>query len=273
MTAPVLVFDSGLGGLTVLREIQKLMPDAPTVFAADNAAFPYGRLDDATLSARILTVLDRLIAEVAPAVVVIACNTASTLVLPALRARHGIPFVGTVPAVKPAAAATKSGLVSVLATPATVQRDYTADLIRTFAGSCAVTLVGAPDLATLAETYLRDGAVAEAAVGAEIVPAFVAEGDRRTDIVVLACTHFPLLLPVYERIAPWPVTWLDPAPAIARRVTAVRGQAAAAGAPPSHRAPLTADGEPGTALGPVFAGFSIAEIEVLPMRFDAPAAI
>ena len=223
MRAPtILVFDSGLGGLTVFREVARLRPDARYVYAADDAAFPYGRLDEAALVARVCAVMERLIDVHAPDLVVIACNTASTLVLPALRARFSIPFVGTVPAIKPAAEQSRTRHVAVLATPGTVRRDYTQELIRSFAGDCRVTLVGSTRLAGLAEAHLRGEAVDDAAIAAEIAPCFPPD-DVRTDVVVLGCTHYPLLLDAFRRLAPWPVAWLDPAPAIARRVVQLIG--------------------------------------------------
>src|SRR5258707_14771682 len=121
----VLVFDSGLGGLTVFREIVKARPDAAYVYVADDAFFPYGRHSEAELTARVVPLMQELIATHGPDLVVIACNTASTLVLPHLRARLAMPFVGTVPAVKPACMAPRSRLVSVLGTEATVPREYT----------------------------------------------------------------------------------------------------------------------------------------------------
>jgi glutamate racemase len=166
----------------------------------------------------------RLIAETSPDVVVIACNTASTLVLPPLRAAYPhLPFVGTVPAIKPAAVASKSRMISVLATPGTVARDYTRALARDFAAGCEVTLVGAAHLAGLAERRLRGEPVADADVAREIEPCFVDQGGRRTDQVVLACTHFPLLVSHFARLARWPVAFVDPAPAIARRVSSLVG--------------------------------------------------
>ncbi len=216
--AKILVFDSGLGGLTVCGEVARLLPDAQMVYAADNAAFPYGELGEDALVARVLAVTDRLIALCRPDAVVIACNTASTLTLPHLRARSPkIPFIGTVPAIKPAASQSRSGLISVLATPGTVARDYTRELIRTHAAHCAVTLAGSSLLAPLAEAFMRGKNVSDAAIAREIAPAFVTAGERRTDCIVLACTHYPLLASHFERLAPWPVAWIDPAPAIARR--------------------------------------------------------
>jgi glutamate racemase len=214
----ILVFDSGLGGLTVFREIAAARPDARLVYAADDAFFPYGRHGEAELNARVVPLMGELIARTSADLVVIACNTASTLVLPALRARYTVPFVGTVPAIKPACAASTSKLVSVLGTEATVRREYTRKLIDDFAHGCAVTLVGSGRLAAIAEEALRAQPVDDAAIAAEIAPCFIESGGRRTDTVVLACTHFPLLLDRLTRLAPWPVAWVDPAPAIARRV-------------------------------------------------------
>jgi glutamate racemase len=214
----ILIFDSGLGGLTVFEALALLVPDARLVYAADDAAFPYGGLPEDVLTARVLTVIDRLIALCDPDAVVIACNTASTLALPHLRARFpNVPFVGTVPAIKPAASQSRSGRISVLATPGTVARVYTRELVRTYAAHCVVTLAGSSALAPLAEDYMQGKSVADAAIAREIAPAFVTDGDLRTDCIVLACTHYPLLLHQFERLAPWPVAWIDPAPAIARR--------------------------------------------------------
>ncbi len=232
--ARVLVFDSGLGGLTVLAGIARERPDAELIYAADDAFFPYGALGETALVARVGSVMASLIERHAPDLAVIACNTASTLVLPRLRSAFPrLPFVGTVPAIKPAAEASRSRLVSVLATPGTVARDYTRALVRDFAGDCEVTLVGSARLAGLAERFLRGEAIDNAAIAREIAPCFVERGDRRTDQVVLACTHFPLLTERFVRLAPWPVDFVDPAPAIARRVDALLG---ARGAPRDRRA-------------------------------------
>jgi glutamate racemase len=218
----ILVFDSGLGGLTVCGEVVRLLPDAQIIYAADDAAFPYGELGEDTLVARVLAVMHRLIALCGPDAVVIACNTASTLALPHLRARFPkIPFIGTVPAIKPAASQSRSGLISVLATPGTVARDYTRELVRAHAAHCAVTLAGSSVLAPLAEAFMQGKNVSDAAIAREIAPAFVTSGELRTDCIVLACTHYPLLLRQFERLAPWPVAWIDPAPAIARRASHV----------------------------------------------------
>lgn len=270
MTAPILVFDSGVGGLTVLAEIHKLLPHVSTVFAADTAAFPYGRLNDQALQERVMAVMERLIGEIRPALVVIACNTASTLVLKPLRARFEVPFVGTVPAIKPAAAMTKSGMISVLATPGTVQREYTADLIREFAADKSVTLVGSRSLAALVEASLRGERVKDEAIAAEIAPAFVEKNGARTDAIVLACTHYPLLTQTFERLAPWPVSWIDPASAIARRVRDVLPAGTAKPAAPVHRALVTSNGATIRALAPVLSrfGLGVPDIVTVAARSD-----
>ena len=227
----ILVFDSGLGGLTVFAEVARARPDATLVYAADDAGFPYGRWNARELVARIGAVMERFIARARPDAVVIACNTASTLVLPHLRQRFAdLPFVGTVPAIKPAAACSLSRRISVLATPGTVARDYTRALIDTYAADCEVTLVGSTSLADLAEAAMKGEAVTDAALVDQIAPCFVGTPERRTDCIVLACTHYPLLLDRFVALAPWPVRWIDPAAAIARRVDHVlneRGLSAA----------------------------------------------
>src|SRR5262249_53421269 len=219
----ILVFDSGLGGLTVFREIAKARPDASYIYVADDAFFPYARRSEEQLVGRVVPLMAELIASHRPDLVVIACNTASTLVLPHLRARLAVPFVGTVPAIKPACLVSRSRLVSVLGTEATVQREYTRALIRDFGEGCDVTLVGSAHLAGLAEAALRGSVIEDEAISKEIAHGFVTTGDRRTDTIVLACTHYPLLLDRFMRLAPWSVDWIDPAPAIARRVIDLMG--------------------------------------------------
>lgn len=253
----VLVFDSGLGGLTVFRETVKVRPDATYVYAADDAGFPYGGHGEDDLVRRVVALMGDLIAANAPDLVVIACNTASTLVLPHLRARFGVPFVGTVPAIKPACMASRSGLVSVLGTKGTVQREYTRGLIRDFGRGCAVTLVGAGALAAIAEASLRGEEVDDGALARDLAPCFVCEGARRTDTVVLACTHFPLLLDHLRRLAPWPVDFVDPAPAIARRVAGLLGPAPADGAPGSAGILFTSGAAPAPVLALALARFGL----------------
>jgi glutamate racemase len=254
--APILVFDSGLGGLTVHAEVVKVSPGARIVYVADDAAFPYGRLSAEACAARVVEVIGAAILRERPRLAVIACNTASTVALPALRATFDLPFVGTVPAVKPAAALSRSKVIAVLGTPGTVAREYTHDLIIQHAADCRVTLVGAPRLAALAEAHLKGEAVADAEILAEITPCFREKDGARTDAIALACTHYPLLLDVYRRVAPWDVTWVDPAPAIARRVATLLDAATGALAPGSAmrgEALFTSGAAPSAALAAALA--------------------
>ena len=224
----ILVFDSGLGGLTVLREIVAARPDAHFVYVADDAFFPYGHHSEEEIIARVVPLVGELIGNHAPDLVVIACNTASTLVMSHLRGTYTVPFVGTVPAIKPACAQSRTRRVSVLGTKGTVQREYTRALIRDFAQGCEVTLVGSPELASLAERALSGKAVDDEHIAAELAPCFVGDPHdeaARTDTIVLACTHYPLLLDRLVKLAPWPVAWIDPASAIARRASDLLGPA------------------------------------------------
>jgi glutamate racemase len=222
----ILVFDSGLGGLTVLREIVGSRPEAHYVYVADDAFFPYGHHSEEQIIARVVPLVGELIKAHAPDLAVIACNTASTLVMSHLRSAYSVPFVGTVPAIKPACASSRTKRVSVLGTKGTVKREYTRKLIHDFAQGCEVTLVGSAELAALAESALNGHQVSDQDISVEVAPCFVGSaGDAvRTDTIVLACTHYPLLLDRLKILAPWPVDWIDPARAIARRVSDLLGE-------------------------------------------------
>src|SRR3984957_3405259 len=188
----ILVFDTGLGGLTVLRAVVRARDDARYLYVADDAFFPYGPRGEQEVIARLVPLMGELIAAHHPDLVVIACNTASTLVMPHLRERYSVPFVGTVPAIKPACAASQTKRVSVLGTKGTVQREYTKALIRDFAQGCDVTLVGSAELASLAEAALSGGDVSDRQVSAELAPCFVgdgADGLARTDTVGVGWSH------------------------------------------------------------------------------------
>lgn len=256
---PLVVFDSGIGGLTVLRELRVLIQDRHVVYFADDAGFPYGDWEKEALAARIITLFGRLIADHDPVMIVIACNTASTLVLSQLRlAFPDVPIVGTVPAIKPAAERTCSGLVSVLATPGTVKRAYTRDLIESFAAKCHVRLVGSEKLAKMAEDHIRGVDIEDRTILDEILPCFVEKDGRKTDIVVLACTHYPFLANEFRRLAPWPVDWLDPAEAIARRARSLIGETGP-NSEPGYGGDVAyfTSGDPGFATRRLIGGFGL----------------
>ena len=251
----ILVFDSGVGGLTVYREIAAARSDAAYVYVADDAGFPYGNQAETLLIARIIDVIGQAIMEHAPDLVVIACNTASTLALGELRARFLVPFVGTVPAIKPACAQSTTKRIAVLGTQATVSREYTRALIREFAAGCDVVLVGSSHLATFAEAELAGAPVPDASIKAEIADCFVDADARRTDTVVLACTHYPLLTDRFKANAPWPVDWLDPAPAIARRVADLMRTKPRGSSPAPPRIVFTSGRAPPPALVAALSGY------------------
>ena len=214
--ASVLVYDSGIGGLGVVAALRRLRPELPLTYLADNAGFPYGEQPDAALLARILALLGGAVAALRPAAVVVACNTASTIALAALRAAHDTPFIGCVPPVKPAAAASRSRHVGLLATSATLRRPYLQDLIAEFADGCTVHPLGTPILAELAEGKFRGQPVDPAILAAATAPLFAGPGGAAIDAIALGCTHYTFLVPELERLYPG-IAFFDPAEPVARQ--------------------------------------------------------
>ena len=278
MTSPtILVFDSGLGGLTVYREIAAARTRRPRlVYAADDAFFPYGRHGEAALVARVVPLMGELIARTTPDLVVIACNTASVQVLP----HAAVALLRC--AVRRHRAGDQAGLRGVedqARRRARHRGDRQARIHpkadRRLSQGCGgrPRRLGAAFAAIAEDALLRAQPVDDAAIAAEIAPCFVdADGQRTANTVVLACTHFPLLLDRLERLAPWPVAWIDPAPAIARRVLDLLGPAAGAGAlGPAAQAMFTSGKrrfpQP---LAAALAGFGDRRRRRMPRRFDRP---
>lgn len=216
--APILFFDSGLGGLTVLGPTRALLPTARIVYAADYAGLPYGQKSETELAARVPALLGRLVERYQPRLVVIACNTASTIALAHVRAALDVPIVGTVPAIKPAAELTLSGVIGVLGTEATVRQPYVDDLSARFASDKIVLRHGSPGLVTGAEAKLRGEAVDPAVIARAVAGLRDQPGGEAMDVVVLACTHFPLLQAELQAAAGPDVTLIDGSAGIARRV-------------------------------------------------------
>src|SRR5881628_1302156 len=181
--APILFFDSGVGGLSVLQPTRALLPNAPIVYAADSAGFPYGKKTDAELASRIPALLGRLVERFRPRLAVIACNTASTIALEHVRSALDLPVVRTVPAIKPAAELSKSRVIGVLGTEATVRQPYVDDLAARFASDCTIIRHGSPELVELAEAKLGGEEVEIEAVRAAARPMFDAAGGDRIDTV------------------------------------------------------------------------------------------
>jgi len=217
-TAPLLLLDSGVGGLTVLAEVRKLLPDAPVIYVADYAALPYGNKTEAQIAARVPALLGRLEERYHPRLVTIACNTASTIALAAVREALGLPVVGTVPAIKPAAAMTKTGVIGLLGTAATIRQAYVDNLEREFASDKLLLRHAAPELVQAAEAKLRCETVDPAVYEAAARGLREQEGGDRIDTVVLACTHFPLLEEELGDALGGDVTFVDGAAGIARRI-------------------------------------------------------
>jgi glutamate racemase len=223
----LLVFDSGIGGLGVVGEIRRIAPGVGVDYLADDGFYPYGEKPDDVLTARILAVVGAGIRVCRPAAVVVACNTASTIALGALRAAFDVPIVGCVPAVKPAAAASVTRHIGLLATAATVRRDYVRALSARFAGDCVVHSLGSPVLADLAEGKFRGRAVDLGVLKGAVGTLFEGEGAA-IDAVAIGCTHYTFLLP--ELAGLWPgVGWFDPAGAVARQAVRVAGEGAGGG--------------------------------------------
>ena len=220
-TPVILAADSGLGGLTIVSEIRKALPQARLAYLCDNAFFPYGTRPDAELLGHFLDVMNRAIRRVQPDLIVTACNTISTICLPQLRAATSIPVVGVVPAIKPAAQQSRRKIIGVLATPATIDRPYTDDLIRRYAADCTVLKIGSAELVEMAEAKLLGRAVDQKKLRRILSPFFERPADAQPDIVVLACTHFPLLRDELQAAGPADVLWIDSGGAVARRVVEV----------------------------------------------------
>ena len=222
-TAPVVIFDSGVGGLSIFQEIQKQLPGLPVVYCSDNAGFPYGSRSEEFVIQRTRYCLEQLVEQYQPQLAVIACNTASTVALPHVRNQLDIPIVGVVPAIKTAAKISKNRHIGLLATPATVEREYTLKLIADFATDCEVISVGSTELVHLAEEHLQGKSVSDQALQKIIKPftdAFTGESNG-PDTIVLGCTHFPLLHDALTSLAPEHINWIDSGNAIARRVASL----------------------------------------------------
>lgn len=259
--APILLFDSGVGGLTVLAEVRKLMPHAPVIYAADNAGLPYGTKTEAQVTARVAGLLGRMTERYRPRLVCIACNTASTIALGMVREVLEVPIVGTVPAIKPAAALTRSGVIGLLGTEATIRQGYVDRLEAEFADGKRLLRHGAPELVAAAEAKLRGEAVdpavfARAAAGLRDQP-----GGMDIDTVVLACTHFPLVEGELSAAFGPAVRFVHGAEGIARRIASLTtGQDFTSG---TDTALFTRGGPELEALHPALGQYGLNRIEIL----------
>lgn len=214
----VLIFDSGVGGFSILNEIKEIKLSVEIDYLADTLFFPYGSRSDLELMERVPALLELVINETKPDAVIIACNTASTIALGRVRAITNIPVIGVVPAIKPAAAVSKTKVIGLLATPRTVGSAYTEDLIENFAKDCKVLRYGPENLAKAAEKYIRGDGLDKNAIIDAVDGLFNQPNGDKIDAVVLACTHYPLLKQELIKYAPHNVEWVDSGLAIAKRV-------------------------------------------------------
>jgi len=260
---PLLFFDSGVGGLSVLAPAVKLLPQAPLVYVADSAGFPYGIRSEGEIAARVPALLGRLSERFDPRLIVIACNTASTIALAAVRAALDVPIVGTVPAIKPAALLSETRVIGVLGTDATVRQPYVDDLAARFAADCTVLRHGSAELVEMAEAKLAGTTPDPVRLRRVLDGLFTQPGGDRLDVIVNACTHFPLLEAELAAAAPHPVRFVDGGPGIARRIAHLTEGQAWPDRPAPGRAVFTALNAEMRALAPALARYGLASVESL----------
>lgn len=259
--APLLFFDSGVGGLSVLEPTRRLLPHAPIVYVADSAGFPYGNRSEKEIASRVPALLGRLVERFKPRLAVIACNTASTIALDHVRSALDLPVVGTVPAIKPAAELSRSRVIGVLGTQATVRQPYVDDLASRFAADCTLIRHGSPELVELAEAKLAGDIIDLEAVRAAVRPMIDHPEGARIDALVLACTHFPLLAEEIAVAMPG-VQQVDGGAGIARRIAYLtKGQAWPAALTPGV-AVFTGSPPPAALLG-ALRRFGLAKVTTL----------
>lgn len=256
---PILFFDSGVGGLSVLAPARALLPDAALVYAADSAGYPYGTKSEEEIAARVPALLGRLAERYRPRLIVIACNTASTIALGEVRGALALPVVGTVPAIKPAAALSRTRAIGVLGTDATVRQPYVDDLAARFATDCIVVRHGSATLVDLAEAELRGARQPDSAYATVLAGLLDRPGGARIDVVVNACTHFPLVADRLAAVAPRGLAFVDGGPGIARRIVALT--AGQGWTPAPGIAVFT--GAADQALAPALARYGLDRIETL----------
>ncbi|MFZ3482875.1 glutamate racemase [Sphingomonas sp. 3-13AW] len=260
---PILFFDSGVGGLSVLAPTRRLLPNAPIVYAADSAGYPYGTRSEAEIAARVPALLGRLAERYRPRLIVIACNTASTIALPAVRAALDLPVVGTVPAIKPAAERSRTRVIGVLGTDATVRQPYVDDLAERFAADCRVLRHGSAALVALAEARLRGEEAPSEAYRAVLSGLLDQPDGDRIDVIVNACTHFPLVSDRLAEAAGRPIRFVDGGEGIARRVAYLLDGAEWPDSPVPGEAVFTGPGVDTESLSPALVGYGLIQIKTL----------
>ena len=261
--APVLFFDSGVGGLSILKPAKVLIPTMPVVYAADSAGFPYGTKSESEIASRVPALLGRLVERYHPRVAVIACNTASTIALAAVRAALDIPVVGTVPAIKPAAIESQSRVIGVLGTDATVRQPYVDDLAARFGADCTVLRHGSAELVEYVEAKLRSLPLDKEIPARALQGLLSQPGGDRVDIIVLACTHFPLVEAELAAAAPHPMRFMDGGAGIARRIAYLTESQSWPDAAPEGIALFTRLDDNVASLRPALASYGLSRLSPL----------
>lgn len=261
--APLLLFDSGVGGLSVLAEIRKVLPDAPVIYVADHAGLPYGEKTEAEIAARVCGLLGRLAERYQPRLVCIACNTASTIALAMVRDVLEVPIVGTVPAIKPAAETTQTGVIGLLGTAATIRQPYVDRLEAEFARGKVLLRHAAPELVAAAEAKLRGQPVNPAVFARAAAGLTAQESGARIDTIVLACTHFPLVEPELAEAFGGAVSFVHGGSGIARRVRVLVGDQMLERTGPDIALFTGRNEAAARELAPALAGFGLHQIAML----------
>jgi glutamate racemase len=211
------VFDSGVGGFSILKSIQEELPNEEFFYLCDQKNFPYGTKDQGYLKEIVTDACVRFFAVAKFDILVIACNSATTVALSSVRDALTCPVVGVVPAVKPAAALSKAGHIGILSTKVTSGGPYLKNLVENFAVNCRITEIGSSALVEIAERKIREQSFDIEVIRSELSP-FFSDRSHKVDTIVLGCTHFPLLMDELKLCAEWPVQWVDSGTAVAKRV-------------------------------------------------------
>lgn len=261
----IAILDSGVGGLSIFQAIRQALPNLSIVYGCDNKNFPYGPKTPALVTHCINELVSKIRINFDVKLIVIACNTASTIALESLRQNSSIPIVGVVPAIKPAVEKSRTKTIGLLATPGTILRSYTDKLIEEFAPKCEVIKVGSTRLVELAEEKSRGKIVSISQIQKELAPFFPLKEDSPIDTIVLGCTHFPLLFNELCEAVPKPIQWIDSSEAIAIRVKALipSSQALSSSIKPTFQAVFTESNTDSNSLTPLLKSLGFSSISQL----------
>ena len=222
MNKTIAFFDSGIGGIPYLIHLRNIRPDFNYFYLADCANFPYGVKSGETIKKIVLPAIGRLIEKIAPDIIVIACNTATVVALPYLREKFNVPFIGVVPAVKPAASMSQNKRIGLFATNKTVADSYTDNLISQFAGNCVVYKYADPNIVSFIENKIFESNSKE--ISEFLIPAAKFFIEKDVDHVVLGCTHFLFIGDILEKLFPKKIKTIDSREGVSRQILHILGE-------------------------------------------------